>query len=291
MTDPYAGQTDGNAADQTIPLVPDAGFSQPDLPPFPEETWVDSAGPSDPWASGPGLGDAAKPEHTLAFPSDPASAAPTAPVPTPASSSWPAPAAPEAPTGVRFGYSSPADYPRTAQAAASGGAAYGVAPTPAPAPPTPPQFQPQPAPQPAPQNTFVQPPFERYPEPNGPAGSITNQLYAATPYAGQAWPGAVDPVAYDYGYSYGYGGQASAPHPNATTSLVMGILGLVLFTPLAPIAWYLAARGKREMRQDPGRWAPSPMLTAGMVMGIIGTSLMAFFLVMLFLVFVLAISS
>lgn len=302
MTDPYAGQPDGNPTDQTIPLVPDTGFRQPDLPPLPEETWVEGASPSDPWASGPGLGDSVTPEHTLAFGSDPASAAPTAPVPTPATPSWPVPAAPAEPTGVRFGYGSPADYPRATDAGASAGAAfgasaaatYGIAPAPAPQP----ALQLQPAPQntyphaqPAPQSTYAQPPFERYPEPDGPAGSIVAQPYAPSAYAGQAWPGAVDPVAYDYGYNLGYGGPSTTPHPSATTSMVLGILGLVLFSPLAPFAWFLGARGKREMRQEPGKWAPSPMLTAGMVMGIIGTALMVFGAFIVFLLFVLAIAS
>jgi len=57
------------------------------------------------------------------------------------------------------------------------------------------------------------------------------------------------------------------------------------------VAWFLAARGKREMREQPGRWAPSPMLTAGLVMGIIGTALLALGAFVIFLVFVAAMAS
>ncbi len=289
MTDTSAGRTDWTASDQTIPLVPDSGYTQPDLPPLPEETVVEPAGAGDPWASGPGLGTAAAPESTLTLSSDPASAAPTAPIPVraatpaPAATGWPNPApAPQAPTAVAFGYGSPADYPRTsgyaAPAAEPGGTsplpAYGetaVRPPVAAAPPSAP-----------PSNAYPRPPYASYPEPDGPAASIVNQPYAASGYAGQHWSGGalVDPISYDYGY----GGRPTAPHPNAVTSMVLGILGLVVFTPLAPVAWYMAARGRREMRYDPRRWAPSPMLTAGMVMGIIGTALMVlvgFFLLLL----------
>jgi hypothetical protein len=271
MTDPNAPQADGNASDQTIPLVPEAGFAQPRLTPLPEETLVDPAPPADPWASGPGLGEATT-AYTLPLPSE--SVQPTAPAPAPAPAPAAAPAGPptvwphQAPDAVQFGYGSPATYGSTA-------AGYG---------PTPTAFDAVPQPAPAPTNTYPQPPYAAYPEPDGPAANIVNQPYAASGYAGQHWPGALDPVAYDYGY----GGQPSTPHPNAVTSMVLGILGLVLFTPLAPFAWYLAARGRREMKLDPARWAPSPMLTAGLVMGIIGSLLMVFVGFILLLVIGLA---
>lgn len=64
-------------------------------------------------------------------------------------------------------------------------------------------------------------------------------------------------------------------HPSATASLVLGILGLVLFAPLAPVAWAMAARGKREATLQPGRYRTSGSLQAGYVLGVIGTVVLA----------------
>lgn len=261
MTDTNAGQAGGSPAEQTIPLVPDAGFAQPALPPLPEETLVDPMATLDPWASGPGLGQARAAEPTRPLPdivaTQPIPSVPAAPAPaTPA----PMAPAPPAPAGPAFpaqpsvgGYGAPGDYPR-----------------PAPSWTAPPTVAPT-----RPAATYAQPPYaDAYPEPNGPAASIGNQpypTYAASGYAGQAWqPAIVDPVAHDYGYR----GAPASPHPNAAISMVLGILGIVAFGPLAPIAWYLAARGRREMSYDPARWRPSGMLTAGLVLGIIGTALL-----------------
>ena len=121
---------------------------------------------------------------------------------------------------------------------------------------------------------YQQPPYAGYAEPEGPADQIGNpaySLYAPSAYAGQHVPAIVDPVAHDYGYSAPPGNQV---HPQATASLVLGVLSLVAFLPLAPIAWYLAAKARRETVAEPYRWQPSGMITAGMVLGIIGSVLL-----------------
>ena len=126
---------------------------------------------------------------------------------------------------------------------------------------------------------YQQPPYAGYAEPEGPAGQIGNpaySLYAPSAYAGQHVPAIVDPVAHDYGYSAAPGGQV---HPQAVASLVLGVLGLVAFVPLAPIAWYLAAKARRETEAEPYRWQPSGMITAGMVLGIIGSVLLGLIVV------------
>jgi hypothetical protein len=67
----------------------------------------------------------------------------------------------------------------------------------------------------------------------------------------------------------------------ATTVLVLGILGLVICSVLAPIAWYL---GNDEVRAiDAGRRDPSnrSMANTGRILGIIGTVLLAIGLVLL----------
>lgn len=67
----------------------------------------------------------------------------------------------------------------------------------------------------------------------------------------------------------------------ATTVLVLGILGLVLCSVLAPIAWYM---GNEEVRAiDAGRRDPTNRGTAnaGRILGIIGTVLMGLGIILL----------
>lgn len=67
-------------------------------------------------------------------------------------------------------------------------------------------------------------------------------------------------------------------HPSTIPALVLSLAGLVLMIPFAsPIAWYLAARGQRDTRLQPGRWRSSGMLTASLVLAIIGTLLWGLF--------------
>ena len=68
--------------------------------------------------------------------------------------------------------------------------------------------------------------------------------------------------------------QIPAVHPKSTTVLVMGILGLVVFGPLAIVAWVMGNGVKREMEQFPGRYLPSQGATVGRILGIVGTILM-----------------
>lgn len=82
--------------------------------------------------------------------------------------------------------------------------------------------------------------------------------------------------AYSFGQRLPYGLSAEQPeHPNAVASMVVGIVGIialfVFFPFVSPVAWYLGAKGRREMREQPGRWRNSGSLTAGYVLGIIGT--------------------
>lgn len=75
------------------------------------------------------------------------------------------------------------------------------------------------------------------------------------------------------------------PEPSqATTTLVLGILGIVICSILAPIAWSM---GNRELAAiDSGRRPPENRGTAnaGRILGIIGTVLLG--LGLIFLIFV-----
>lgn len=252
-------------SDATIPLVPDAGYAETDLVPFAEETLVDplrrtgSATTGDPWASGPGLGEARG--------SRPASAVnlqPTSPYPPPAAYPAPAPRRTPVPQSYQqppYGEASPrpdaAAVAPTATAAASHG----------------PSAQSPYAQSPYAPGSYSQAPYAQAPWEQGNQAQYP-QGRAAGSYPGPQWPAVVEPNGYDLGYGYAPP-PATSTHPSAAASMVLGILGLAVFSPLSPIAWYLAARGRREMRADPYRWQPSGMLTAGLVLGIIGTAFLA----------------
>lgn len=108
-------------------------------------------------------------------------------------------------------------------------------------------------------------------EPSGDAANLSGAS-SFSPPVGANSP-LQNPVAYDYGYTQP--NRSLPDHPNAVPSLILGLLSLFFFAPLGVIAWVLAARGRREVAANPGRWASGGTLTAGLVMGIIGSILTA----------------
>lgn len=123
---------------------------------------------------------------------------------------------------------------------------------------------------------YVQPEVGGY-QPYPSATAYPSAAYQATPYQNatyQSAPAPVAPWSASAPVPYTFSEAALPEHPNATTSLVLGILGIIGISPLGPIAWYLGAKGKRQMRENPGRWRPSGSLTAGVVLGAITTIFM-----------------
>jgi hypothetical protein len=275
MTDPYARPAD-DGGDATIPIVPEAGYAPTEQLPFAEETLVDPVGPGSLWSADSGLDLSAPGYGRTSATQAPAQPTPPPPVDYPQASTPPAAYPPPS------GYPTPAAYTRTSYTQPTTNytqptAAYGQSGYGQPVPQTN-HVQPQVAPsQPAPYRAA---PIQGFAEPSGPADTIGAQsIYQGYPTAPgapapqQAWPAVIqDPVAYDYGYS---NPANLSEHPNATLSMVLGIIGLVFFQLLSPVAWYLAAKGRREMAMSPGRWRPSGSLTAGFVLGIIGTVFLA----------------
>ncbi|MGV8907669.1 MAG: hypothetical protein ACOH1Y_01700 [Propionicimonas sp.] len=239
MTEPYA-RPDDEAGDATIPIVPDTGYAPTEQLPFSEETLVDPTG-ANPWSAS---------AQVDPFPTGYGATAQVDAPPAPLQSY----AQPPRPQGL---YAQPQPLPYHQPATTNYAQTNYV------------------QPQVVPQETLTQAGFA---EPYGTSGSIGAQnFYQGFPTSGYAQqPPALPAVIHDpVGYDYGYGQPpAASDHPNATTSLVLGILALVLFPLLSPVAWYLAAKGRREMAAFPGRWRPSGSLTAGMVLGIIGTALL-----------------
>ena len=107
------------------------------------------------------------------------------------------------------------------------------------------------------------------------------------PYAGQPQqPG-------QPGYGYGYGPppvQYAPDHPRATTSLILGILGIVLCQVLGPFAWWIGKRTVDEIDASQGRLGGRGSAQAGYIMGIIGTVLLAFGLIALVVWIILAVA-
>ena len=68
--------------------------------------------------------------------------------------------------------------------------------------------------------------------------------------------------------------QYAPDHPKATTSLVLGILGLVVCGVIAPFAWVMGKRTVSEIDASGGRLGGRGAAQAGYVLGIIGTVLL-----------------
>jgi hypothetical protein len=79
-------------------------------------------------------------------------------------------------------------------------------------------------------------------------------------------------------------------HPKATTSLVLGILGVVLCQVLAPFAWAMGKKTVTEIDASRGRVGGRGAAQAGYVLGIVGSVLLvlSILLIAVYLVFMVA---
>lgn len=89
-------------------------------------------------------------------------------------------------------------------------------------------------------------------------------------------PGAPPPAGYGYGYGY-----PTPDHPQSTTAMVLGIVGLVVCQVLSPFAWVIGRRTLAEIDASGGRLGGRGQAQAGYVLGIIGTVLLGLGLVFL----------
>jgi hypothetical protein len=128
------------------------------------------------------------------------------------------------------------------------------------------------------QQPYGQQPYGQQPYGQQPYGQ---QPYGQQPYEQQPYgqPG--------YDQQYGPPPVGYAPdHPKATTSLVLGILGIVVCGVLAPFAWQSGKRAVAEIDASNGQLGGRGAAQAGYVLGIIGTVLLGLG-VLLMLVFLL----
>jgi uncharacterized membrane protein YjgN (DUF898 family) len=85
----------------------------------------------------------------------------------------------------------------------------------------------------------------------------------------------------------GYQQPPQQDHPKAMTSLILGILGVVICGVLAPFAWRIGKRAVNEIDASGGQLGGRGTAQAGYILGIIGTILLIIGVVVFLLVLVL----
>jgi hypothetical protein len=60
-------------------------------------------------------------------------------------------------------------------------------------------------------------------------------------------------------------------HPQSTTAMVLGILGLAVCGILAPFAWSIGSKTVREIDANPAAYSGRGEANAGKIMGIVGS--------------------
>jgi hypothetical protein len=85
--------------------------------------------------------------------------------------------------------------------------------------------------------------------------------------------------------------QYAPDHPKATTSLVLGILGVVLCQVIAPFAWSMGRKTLNEIDASQGRVGGRGAAQAGYILGIVGTVLLALsvLFIVIYVVFMIAV--
>lgn len=73
-------------------------------------------------------------------------------------------------------------------------------------------------------------------------------------------------------------------HPLATRTLVLGVLGLVVFPPLAFVALWFGAKGRADVRAHPNSYRDSGALNAGWILGIVGSVLCTVYIMLMVLI-------
>jgi ABC-type Fe3+ transport system permease subunit len=82
-----------------------------------------------------------------------------------------------------------------------------------------------------------------------------------------------------------YGGQPAPTHGSATTALVLGILSLVVCSPLGIPAYIIGRRAEREVKMSQGQLSGDGLAKAGWIMGLIAMILMVIAVLLIILLF------
>ena len=91
---------------------------------------------------------------------------------------------------------------------------------------------------------------------------------------------------------YGAGGfGGGGDHPQGTTILILGILGLVCCGPLGIAAWVMGNKAMKEIDANPSAYTNRSTVNAGRICGIIGTILWIVIVIAYILLFAVAASN
>ncbi len=85
-----------------------------------------------------------------------------------------------------------------------------------------------------------------------------------------------------------YGGGYPQPHPQGTTVLVLGIVGLVVCPIVSVVGWVLGNRAIHEIDANPQAYSNRQSVSIGRILSIVGVALwvlIVVFYVLLFVVF------
>jgi hypothetical protein len=125
-----------------------------------------------------------------------------------------------------------------------------------------------------------------------PGGQYPPNWGSAYPPPGGQYPPPPPGQAPPSGQPYYYPPQIPK-HPQATTAMILGILGLVLCGVIGPFAWVMGSKAVKEIDANPNAYSGRGEANAGKIMGIISTAIMAFLVgcVIILLVIGLAVGS
>ncbi|MCW2789151.1 MAG: hypothetical protein JWP56_1454 [Aeromicrobium sp.] len=86
---------------------------------------------------------------------------------------------------------------------------------------------------------------------------------------------------------------ASEPpkHPQSTTALVLGIVGIVACGVVAPFAWVIGGRAVREIDASPGTYGGRSEANTGKILGIVGTALLVLGILALIVLVIVAVAA
>lgn len=85
--------------------------------------------------------------------------------------------------------------------------------------------------------------------------------------------------------------QSVERHPQARLALILSLIGLLSFAPVAPFAWWLGSSVLGDIRRQPGRYTGGREARIGQLLGAIGTVLLVILIVFIVWVVVLVSSA
>lgn len=90
------------------------------------------------------------------------------------------------------------------------------------------------------------------------------------------------------GYGYGGAPAGGGDHPQGTTILILGILGLVCCGPLGVAAWIMGNKAIKEIDARPGFYNNRGTVNAGRICGMIASILMVVGIIAYIILFAIA---